>query len=356
MAHSGDTPDRSTSVLEDAGEILRKLTPPTLAALLVVSEDNTRTQVEMADTIGVSRSSISKYLQTLSTLPLTLITKQRKKRYTVTDDGKKVITLFNEMVGNFEIDLHALDWESDAAQEQVGACLAPLHGSRSDRTFFVLDALRVRSGSVNPYATPSRVWIEDVVHDVNTRSGNATTERVRQTLRRYVDADAIEFDDEYIKLIEKGQHQAQLLDQLAHRIEKQEGEEVEDASRISSADSSEQLEAGSLSGQMRRHGFHGGGQRAVAGPSTVSHELPTIVPAYCLSSAVHEDTSDSRPQSPLPVLPLVAMTIGELTDTVARLSHEYNEDMRVEPYWTLQTESGLFPLGPAQLSPNSDTL
>lgn len=354
MAHSGDTPDRSTGVLEDAGEILRKLTPPTLAALLVVSEDNTRTQVEMADTIGVSRSSISKYLQTLSNLPLTLITKQRERRYTVTDDGKKVITLINEMVSNVGIDLHDLDWESDAAQEQVGTCLAPLHGSRSDRTFFVLDALRVRSGSVNPYATPSRVWIEDVVHDVKTRNRNATTERVRQTLRRYVEADAIEFDGEYIKLIEKGQDQAQLLDQLTHQIKKQ--EEVEDAGRIPSVDSSEQLEAGTLSGQMRRHGFHGGGQRAVTGPSaSVSHELPTIVPAYCLSSP-HEDTSDSHTQSPLPVLPLVAMTIGELTDAVARLPHEYNEDMRVEPYWTLQTESGLFPLGPAQLSPDSDAL
>lgn len=353
MAHSDKTPDRSTGVLEDAGEILRNLTPPTLASLLVVSEDNTQTQVEMADTVGVSRSSISKYLQTLSNLPLTLITKQRESRYTVTDDGKKVITLINEMVSNVEIDLHDLDWESDAAQEQVGTRLAPLHGSRSDRTFFVLDALRVRSGSVNPYATPSRVWVEDVVHDVNTR-GNATSERVRQTLRRYDEADAIEFDGEYIKLIKKGQDQAQLLDQLAHQIEKQ--EEEEDAGRIPSADSSEQLEAGSLSGQMRRHGFHGGGQRAVAGSSaSVSHELPTIVPAYCLSSP-HEDTSDTRTQSPLPVLPLVAMTIGELTDAVARLPHEYNEDMRIEPYWTLQTESGLFPLGPAQLSPSSDDL
>lgn len=352
MAHSGDTPDRSTDVLEDAGEILRKLTPPTLAALLVVSEvseDNTCTQVEMADTIGVSRSSISKYLQTLSNLPLTLVTKQRERRYTVTDDGKKVISLINNVVD----DLHALDWESDGAQERVGKRLAPLYGSRSDRTFFVLDALRVRSGSVNPYTTPSRVWIEDVVHDVNARSRNATAERVRQTLRRYVEADAIEFDGEYITLIDKGQEQAQLLDQLAHQIEK---EEEEDAGQIPSADPSEQPEAGNLSGQMRRHGFHGGGQRAVAGPSTsVSHELPTIVPAYCLSSADHEDINNSRTQSPLPVLPLAAMTIGELTDAVASLTHEYNDDMRVEPYWTLQTESGLFPLGPAQLSPNSNT-
>lgn len=352
MAHSGDTPNRSTSVLEDAGEILRKLTPPTLATLLVVSEDSTCTQVDMADTIGVSRSSISKYLQTLSNLPLTLVTKRRNSRYTVTDDGKKVITLINEMVSSFDIDLHTLDWESDTAQEQVGACLAPLHGSRSDRTFFVLDALRVRSGSVNPYATPSRVWIEDVVHDVNTRSGNATTERVRQTLRRYVEAASIEFDDEYIILTDKGQDQAQVLDQLANQIEKQ--KEEEDASRIPSMDSIEKPETGDLSGQMRRHGFHGGGQRAVVDPSaSVSHKLPTIVPAYCLSSAAHEDT---HTQSPLPVLPLAAMTIKELTDAVDRLSHEYNEDMRVEPYWTLQTESGLFPLGPAQLSPSSDVL
>jgi Mn-dependent DtxR family transcriptional regulator len=356
MPSSSDMANRSTAVLVKAGEILRKLAPSTLAALFFVLEDNTRTQAEMADMIGVSRSSMSKYLRTLSDLPLTLITKQRGRRYTVTDEGKKVISLIEEMVDTPNLELRSVDWENESDREQVATRLAPLHGSRSDRTFFVLDALRLRSGSVNPYTSPSRVWIEDIVHDVDARGENATTERVRQTLRRYDEAGAIEFDGEYVKLTDEGQEQAQLLDQLANRIEQQGDQDTADR-QLATDPVDDRSETDNISGQMRRRGFHGGGQRAAeAGPSASSlHELPSIVPAYCLTSTTHETINGSQTQSdPLPVLPLEAMTIGELTDAVTRLNHEYDEDAHIEPYWTLQTETGLFPLGPAQLSATSD--
>lgn len=356
MPSSSDMPSRSSAVLVKAGKILRKLNPSTLAALVFVLEDNTRTQAEMADTIGVSRSSMSKYLQTLSNLPLPLITKQRGRRYTATDEGKKVMSLMEGMIDTDDVKLRSVDWENETDREWVATRLAPLYGSRSDRTFFVLDALRVRSDSVNPYTSPSRVWIEDIVHDVDARGENATTERVRQTLRRYDEAGAIDFDDEYITLTEKGQEQAQLLDQLANRIEQQGDQDAAD--RQPATDSmDDRSEPDNISGQMRQRGFHGGGQHAAeTGPSASSlHELPSIVPAYCLTSTTHETINGSQTQSdPLPVLPLEAMTIGELTDAVTRLNHEHDEDAHIEPFWTLQTETGLFPLGPAQLSATSD--
>lgn len=371
MPRPSDLDGRSTAVLVEAGEILRKLNPPTLAALLFVLKDNTQTQAEMADAIGCSRSSISKYLRTLSDLPLPLATQQRGRRYTVTDEGKKIVGLIDGMVDRMTdrhgLDLRAIDWENDADREEVATDLAPLYGSRSSRTFFVLDALRDRSGS-DDLSTSRRVWIENVVHDVDVRlkerDESVTTEQVRNTLRRFADNDTIEFDGEYITLIEKGRAHAWLLDRLAQSIEEEnaaDGSATEKPAPESSIGNSPQILTADqhetdVTQQIRPHRFYEGDQRVDASSdASASSESPIIVPAYCLKSIGDGDIKEgSRSQSQLPILSLTTMTIAELAKAVNRLTQKYDENMQIEPYWTLQMGSELYPLGPAQLSPTPD--
>ncbi|MFC6965181.1 hypothetical protein ACFQL7_27930 [Halocatena marina] len=371
MHRKNGTESRSTTALVAAGEILRTLNPPTLAALLFVLEDNTRTQAEMADTIGCSRSSMSKYLQSLSNSPLALVRKQQGRRYTVTEVGKKTVGMVGDMLDRLKLDLQTISWESDTDREKMASQLAPLYGSRSSRTFFALDSLRVRSGGVGQ-TTSNRVWIEDVIHDVDVflqeRDESATSEQIRHTLRRFDNNSSVEFDGEYITLTKKGKAHAKLLDQLAVLIEGQydsditTGEESDQASLSGNSSTNsniDQSKADNIAQQLTPRGFSGGSQRTIDSPdaNTPSKQL-SIVPAYCLKATGDEGAKEkSNPQSqPFPILPLTTMTIAELTNAVNRLKQQYNEEAKVEPYWALQTRSGLYPLGPAQLSPSLDIL
>lgn len=370
MPSASDQEERPTHMLVEAGKILRALKPSTLGTLIVIYGDDTQTQEKIANAIGCARSTVSKYLQSLEDLTLA---KKKSQRYTVTDAGEKIIGLMNSMAGEDDIDLFSVNWSNADDKETVATLLTPLYDSRSLSSFFILDSLYTRSGTIGRLSQPQTIQIENVVRDVDIRQTergeSATTESVRQKLRRFNDAGVIEFDGRRITLTEKGIEHGQTLHQLVdflinqkdtdHRVTEStesvsaprsstEASDDPEKSRTADTDPSTVTHVlGETTSQTDAHGSLAS-QSSVVSPQ-LPIDSPTIIPAYYLRHTkdknTEEDVQTQSQQSP--VLPLTSLTVRELADYVDRIIDEYPEDAMLDPYWTIQSESGYTPVYPA---------
>lgn len=365
MPQTSATASPPTDALAQAGEILQTLTPRTLATLLIVVDEDPQTQGDIAETIGSARSTVSKYLLSLEELPLPLVRKGRQ-HYTGTDAGRTVVGLFDGMIDRLGIDLETIDWQTDTEVKQVADSLTPLCDSRSVTPIFVLEALRGRSGIVDLLGTPCPVPIEVIVDAVSDRHSergeHTTTEQVRMVLRRFADAEAVDFDGDDCTLTDKGQEHACLLlrivDLLRKPDEKQDerdaqGENDQSNNTIQSEpQSSTGLTAATVTdrvaNQLDPRPFTGGSKLSTAA-STEEQNSPVIIPAYWLVSDTEGEMKRTKAPSST-ALPLTSMTPNELVERASHLLEEHGTDTELVPYWTLQMGDELHPLEPAELS------
>jgi DNA-binding MarR family transcriptional regulator len=356
MSQDSESENRATQMIVEAGEILQKLTPPRIATLLFGADDEIETQGEIADILGCSPSTISTYYQTLEGLPLSLAAKGRT-HYTITDNGEDVLDLLDEMLDHLGVDLVTLNWDEDAS-EQIGECLAPLHGSRNTIPFFVLHSLGTRSTvgeRIDRHGTPEPVRIKDIVADVNLRQQDrgktATRKQVRWMLGRFEDFGGLEFDGkEAVKLTDQGQEQAVLLEELLQLLTDDGDEETTTTSQthtqqnratrsdamIDLAQQLNRTDVSELSGRTQ----YGGSQ------------LPTVVPAYCLASPSDKEAGEDDTHSPVFPIPPTT-TVDELTEHINRLA-ELDGDVSLELNWAVWIESGLYPVGAIADEENAD--
>ncbi len=353
--------DPPTDLLAQAGEILQTLTPRTLATLLIVVDEDPQTQGDIAEMIGSARSTVSKYLLSLEELPLPLVMKGRQ-RYTGTDTGRTMIGLFDGMFDRFGVDLATIDWQTDTDVEQVADCLTPLCDSRTATPIFTLEALRDRSGIVDLLGTPRSVSVKVIVNNVSQRHSergeSTTTEQVRTILRRFDNADAIEFNGDNCTLTEKGQEHACLLHRIVDLLEEPddrdthiENAQSDDAARTDSQPSSAPAATtvtDRVANQIDPRQFTGGSKPHTAA-STDAEKTPVLIPAYWLVSDTEEVTEQTETQSTA-VLPLNSMTPKELVERASHLLEEHGTDAELIPYWTLQMGDELHPLEGAELS------
>jgi Mn-dependent DtxR family transcriptional regulator len=369
-----DPSRRSTNALVEASEIYQTLYPTALASLLLVAEDKRYKQAEIAEQIGCADSTVSKARQSLSKLPLPLLEKGTQQ-YSVTEAGRAVLTLIDEMAERQNEPFRSVDWSNDDEKASVAELLGPLSDSVSTTPFFILDALGEYSDKDELLGTPSTVPIQKIVRDVDKRredrGESATTEQVRTILRRLADAGTVISDGpDDCRLTDEGREQARLLDQLAQLIEKSDETEVDvdtstaslrqdaqSSSATTRSSSSGTRRAGRVANQIIERRFAGGrSSTPVSEPAPEplgidATEPLSILPAYCFVLG-DDDSTDTTSQSATlhAVLPVTHLTIEELADRVEQLVHEYGEETQLTPYWTLQTESDLYPLGPAELS------
>ena len=363
MGESRDIEGRPTPVLVEAGEVLRTLNPPTLASLRFLDEHESFTQQDIADTIGSARSSVSKYLQSLEELPLTLATKQGH-RYKITTTGEKIINHLDGIFNRFDHDLYTIDWQSDDDYEQVASLLTPLYGSRSSMTFFVLDSIGTQSAigeRIDRFGKPQPVSIEAVIQDVTARQQErgerGTSKQIRQSVWRFEDNDAIEFDGDSITLRDKGHEHAYLLHHVAQLLEEQE-DAASDEDEVTARDSTETTttrsdtsnadqpisssrtqDTGNIARQSHQQGYFG--RRTSATDQVDAQEGCPVVPAYCLQSTDGAEIA---------ILPITELTTGEMTDRSQQLMQEYGDDTRLVPYWAVHREDELHPVGPMEVS------
>lgn len=377
MSQFSDEDPRPTSVLVGAGDIMRTLSLSRLTTFYYVYNNEDYTQQEIADILGYTRSPISTHLTTMAEdLPLALVTKQGR-RYTVTEAGKTVLSHVRKMLSGRGVDLHSVDWTDETDTEEIAAQLTPFDDARSTAPFLLLYSIGVRGtmGSrIEPFGTPQSVHRGDAMHDVEMRleerGESITRPQMQNLLLRFDDANTVEYDSPKVVLTEKGHEQADLFEQFVQLLESQhEPDDDQESSEKSHPPQSSLTDAFSsdrsetqvppTSRSAERHGmdniaqqntprgYFDRGRASLDGPQEPSHEAPAIIPVYCLCSAA-DDEMDSWPES-APVLPLTSLTLNELADVIGQLVGEYEMEVEFEPYWALQTATGLQPLAPARL-------
>jgi hypothetical protein len=367
------TKDYSTPVLFVAAKILRTVTPDTLASLILVYSGTTTSQKEVADVINRDQSTVSTYFQslTLEGAPVSLVVKPGL-RYTVTDMGEDVIGFIHEMASHLGVELDTIDWGSASDKDQIGVkLLSPLHESRSVAPFFLLNSLGKRSIEARD-DTSQPVWIDEVVHDVDIRlqelDKTTSKKQIHQIAERFADKDAISFNGTQLTLEKKGKEQAYLLAQLAEEIDKQNlVESAEDeGSPAAATDQTETALGGpnaldtdttDVDHDTQKIDTPAGIRQQIVPQQSQGDELSsssaqpsvqegmTVMTVYCVRSG---DETESVEESVLdsPVLPLTAITAGELIEKGRQIVQEYGEDAELVPYRMVQMNSKLYPLAP----------
>lgn len=341
MSWDSETEIRPANTIVEAGEILQKLTPARLATLLFVTDDEIETQTEMADSLDISSSTITTYLQTFANLPVPLTV--RGNQYTITSAGDTVIGFLARMTNRLGVDLRDIDWEDETNREQIGELLAPIHTTQTIVPFFILYSIGQRStveGRIGIFAPSQSVRVKDIVSDVDywqeERGKTATRKQVRSILGRFEDFEGIEIDGKEVMLKDKGKEQAKLLEQLIELIEDSQATEASETPSSSTQQDSTPMntrpatatatDSTGISPQLGLQRFYR--QESVGD----SEELSTIVPAYGLSAATSEREGYSQPQAVLPLMPTV--TVAELSDQLNRIGREHGDDTQLELVWT----------------------
>jgi DNA-binding MarR family transcriptional regulator len=354
---------RPTSTLITASNVLQALNPSRLGLLVVIYDNDIQAQEEIANLIGRPQSTVSTYLQSLGSLTPSLAGKQGKY-YTVTNTGKQIISLVNDMARRCDCKLRSIDWADETDRETVDALLTPLHDSQVIRPYLVLDSLYERSRVDGPIGTPQPVNFDDIVRDVESRQDdleqNITTEEIRRTVKlRFNNTDAVRFEEGTVTLLHKGHQQAWLWNELIQYLKKQdrvssrenEGAAITDtvsddrnldrfrnSTPISSRESEQADSSYSSSTHTASEKRHID-KRFTVEQKSVSDQ-PSIIPVYSLHSSTEADKGDSSS-----ILPLTeTMTIEELADEINQLATEYGEETELILEWMVQTDSGLYPL------------
>lgn len=215
--------ERTAQILVEAGEILRALSPKPLATLYLVDEYNEINQEQIASKVQCGRSTVSKYLQTLSDLTTNLVEK-RGRQYVTTEDGQYVLDLIRKVASKNDIELEDRDWSTDEVRQLFDDLLTPLHDSRSATPFFVLYVLDKETTDADHVDESKETFLNQVYKKIDTyqreRGESITTQQLRQIIRRFVDAKSVDFDGKRIQLTSKGSSQAYLLREIVDLVAK----------------------------------------------------------------------------------------------------------------------------------------
>lgn len=331
MSQGREPSNRSPPLVVEAAEILQKLTTSRLATLLFISDDEIESQTEMADILDISTSTISTHLQKLENLPMALVV--RRQQYEITSAGEDVLGLFVRTFNHLGKNLRDINWGDPADRDDIGDFLAPLPTSRSIVPFLVLHSVSQHStveDQISIFAPSQSVRVKAVVADVKSRQEErgetATRKQVRSMLGRFEEAGVIEFNDQDFKLTERGKEQAKLFEQLIELIENSRAADSSKSAELDSSASTDNTERDEQ--QLGLNKFSTSGLV----DNTHSDE-PTIVPAYCMSSA--EEASEGTQSQLTPVLPLhPTATVGELADQLSRIARKHGDDTQLKLYWT----------------------
>lgn len=221
---SGHSANRETQLISKAGAILRKLTPPRIATLLLVRE-GIETQREMADRLNRAPPTISNYIESLEDLPVSLVetagsNHSGESNHWTTSEGNQIVSAICRFASNYlEVDLQKESWSGDSTAErldELDSCLNPLHTFRTDSPFFILYAMGITGSSgwmVDFNREP--ISIRNIVTDVKRWVDDSITRKqIRSRLNTFKEAGSVEIDGQEARLSEKGLEQCRLLDQV----------------------------------------------------------------------------------------------------------------------------------------------
>jgi predicted transcriptional regulator len=330
--------------LPTAAEVIRSITPPVLATLVVLRGANRKTQEEIASEVGCARSTVSKYFRTLENLPLSVIDKQGHS-VVVTEHGESLIEIYQSVLSEFGIELESVDWAADEISV-VEDALSPLYKFRSETPFLVLAGLVDLSTEAQ-----HEIWIDDLIirmENIDRETINSVSKQhFEQILDNFEQHETIQRDKEEIELTEKGQHQGALLRKVTFDIlderdtiensQTDSGVSTSDLSSTVSPQTSPKTGTGSelIAEPDAANAFQGGSYQGTVGAAEIG-------PVVCV------DSGDG--------LRSIGAIRGEETETLAENLRaiaselEEMEDASGQPlsagiYRSLVYDDGIFPLG-----------
>jgi DNA-binding MarR family transcriptional regulator len=209
-------------ILVTTADVLRTITPTTLASLVVLDNGTATTQTEIADVINRDQSTVSSSFQSLmiENTDIALVEKSDQS-YELTDTGKEVLDLVTD-TRQLGTELNTVDWGSEKAKEQIAERFAPLSGSRSVEPFLLLDSLTSRSKSGGTHEGLQSVEADKTVRDIENRlqkiDRTTSKPKLRQITERFAERNAVVSDGDRLTLTEKGQRHADLLNQVAEVV------------------------------------------------------------------------------------------------------------------------------------------
>lgn len=216
--------DWPTPILLTTSQVLRALTPTSVASLVLLERGRATTQTAIADAVGRDQSTISSCFQTLRLDESSVsLVKKASSSYTVTPFGERILDYVTDSQ-YLGLELSSVELGTEAGKERIASQLAPLHGSRSVIPFLLLNAVAARQ-ELGSTRTSQTVPLAKVSLDVDNRLQklNRTTSRrkLRQITERFEDRGAITEDGDHIRLTEKGHRQAELLHRVAEVVSTQ---------------------------------------------------------------------------------------------------------------------------------------
>lgn len=211
-----------TPILVTTSDVLRALTPTSVASLTLLDTGTATTQTEIADVIDRDQSTVSSCFRSLKIdhADVALVEKSGRS-YDLTHLGKRVVEILRE-TRQLGTKLETVDWGSDADKQRIGTQLEPLHGSRSVVPFLLLDSLAARSELRGSPDALRAVALDKIALDVENRlqkiDRTTSKQKLRQIADRFVEKDAVTSDDGRLSLTEKGQRHAELVNHVAEVV------------------------------------------------------------------------------------------------------------------------------------------
>ncbi len=189
--------------IRNAGAVLRVLTPPR-AATLVLVRGGDLTQRAIADHLDRTPPAVSNYFERLEGLPQPLVERDGHDHW-ATSKGKQVVSAIFEFGARVGTDLQS-GWRDDTGWvDRYADSVSPLYEFRSDAPFLILYALGTGKLSFSEIEDTVKEWSADTI----TRS------QIISRLRHVEDAELATTIGESAQLTEKGEAQFQLLDRIA---------------------------------------------------------------------------------------------------------------------------------------------
>lgn len=217
---------RETTTICEAGEIIRTLTPPRLATLSELKEGH-ETQLEIASALDRSSSLISKHLGAFENLPVAIV---NKADLGITDVGNEILGQLKSMARRLNVDFDT------ALQEEIADieyCLSPLFAARGPLLFLVFHSIGVNNsvGDQIKLLQQEEIQTASIVSDVESRQQDrgesVGRKQIRWQLKQLADADSIQFENERIRLSEKGEAQLRFFEQVIQILESEYNDEDE---------------------------------------------------------------------------------------------------------------------------------
>lgn len=195
-----------------AAEILQAISPPVLATLLAFREREQKKQAEIASEVGCARSTISKYVQTLTNLPVAVLDKDGH-RVTVTSAGHTLIDLYRTALAECSIDIETVNWSTE--RDAIEEALSPLYRFRSTSPYLILDGIYELDQQT---VDDDHIWEDDLLMEIDSREpttiDSISSQHFDQVLEQFDTHDVIDRDDDSLSLTKKGRTLGTLCRQI----------------------------------------------------------------------------------------------------------------------------------------------